>query len=68
MSRIPNLKPDRVIRTIKRARFKIREGTKHTIVIKDNQIITMIPRGSKIIKNRTIEWNNKRLGNDVGGV
>jgi predicted RNA binding protein YcfA (HicA-like mRNA interferase family) len=68
MSKIPHLKPDRLIRAIKRAGFEIKEGTRHTAVIKDDQIITMIPRGSKIIKKGTLKWNNKRFGNDLGGV
>jgi len=54
MPRIPHLKPDRVIRAIKRAGFDIKEGTRHTIVIKDDQIITMIPRGSKAVKKGTL--------------
>jgi predicted RNA binding protein YcfA (HicA-like mRNA interferase family) len=62
MSKIPHLKPDRVIRAIKRAGFEIKEGTRHTIVIKDDQIITMIPRGSKAIKKGTLSGIIKDLG------
>lgn len=62
MSKIPHLKPDRVIRAIKRAGFEIREGTRHTIAIKDNEIITMIPRGSKVLKKGTLSGIIKDLG------
>jgi predicted RNA binding protein YcfA (HicA-like mRNA interferase family) len=54
MSKIPHLKPERVVRAIKRAGFEIREGAKHTVVIKDDQIITMTPRGSKLLKKGTL--------------
>lgn len=62
MSKIPHLKPERVIRAIKRAGFEIREGAKHTVVIKDNQIITMIPRGSRLLKKGTLSGIIKDLG------
>jgi predicted RNA binding protein YcfA (HicA-like mRNA interferase family) len=62
MSKIPHLKPDRLIRAIKRAGFEIREGAKHTVVIKDDQIITMIPRGSKVLKKGTLSGIIKDLG------
>jgi len=62
MSKIPHLKPDRLIRAIKRAGFEIKEGARHTVVIKDDQIITMIPRGSKIIKKGTLSGIIKDLG------
>ena len=62
MSKIPHLKPDRLIRAIKRAGFEIKEGTRHTIVIKDDQIITIIPRGSKILKKGTLSGIIKDLG------
>ena len=62
MPKIPHLKPDRVIRAIKRAGYEIKEGTRHTAVIKDDQIITMIPRGSKIIKKGTLSGIIKDLG------
>ena len=62
MSKIPHLKPERVIRAIKRAGFEIRKGAKHTVVLKDNQIITMIPRGSKVLKKGTLSGIIKELG------
>jgi predicted RNA binding protein YcfA (HicA-like mRNA interferase family) len=62
MSKIPHLKPDRVIRAIKRAEFEIEEGTRHTMVIKDDQIVTMIPRGSKVLKKGTLSGIIKDLG------
>ena len=62
MSKIPNLKPNRLIRAIKRAGFEIKEGTRHTIVIKDDQIITMIPRGSKVLMKGTLSGIIKDLG------
>lgn len=62
MSKIPHLKPERVIRVVKRAGFEIREGAKHTVVIKDDQIITMIPRGSKVLKKGTLSGIIKDLG------
>jgi predicted RNA binding protein YcfA (HicA-like mRNA interferase family) len=61
MSKIPHLKPERVIRAVKRAGFEIREGAKHTVVIKDDQIITMIPRGSKVLKKGTLSGIIKDL-------
>jgi len=62
MWKIPHLKPERVIRAIKRAGFEIKEGAKHTVVIKDGQIITMIPRGSKLLKKGTLSGIMKDLG------
>ena len=62
MSKIPHLKPERVVRAIKRAGFEIREGAKHTAVIRDDQIITMIPRGSKVLKKGTLNGIIKDLG------
>ena len=62
MSKIPHLKPERVVRAIKRAGFVIREGAKHTAVIKDDQIITMIPRGGKVLKKGTLSGIIKDLG------
>jgi len=62
MSKIPHLKPERAIRAIKRAGFEVREGAKHTVVIKDDQIITMIPRGSKVLKKGTLSGIIKDLG------
>ena len=62
MSKIPHLKPDRVIRTIKRAGFEVKEGARHTAVIKDDQIITMIPRGGKVLKKGTLNGIIKDLG------
>jgi predicted RNA binding protein YcfA (HicA-like mRNA interferase family) len=62
MSEIPHLKPDRLIRAIKRAGFEVREGARHTIVIKDDQIVTMIPRGSKVLKKGTLSGIIKDLG------
>ena len=62
MSKIPHLKPDRVIRTIKRAGFEVKEGARHTIVIRNYQIITMVPRGSKVIKKGTLSGIIKDLG------
>jgi predicted RNA binding protein YcfA (HicA-like mRNA interferase family) len=62
MSKIPHLKPERVIRAVKRAGFEIREGAKHTAVIRDDQIITMIPRGSKVLKKGTLSGIIKDLG------
>ena len=62
MSKIPHLKPERVVRAIKRAGFEIREGAKHTAVIKDDQIITMIPRGGKVLKKGTRSGIIKDLG------
>lgn len=62
MSRIPQLNPERVIRAIKRAGFEIKEGAKHTAIIKDDQIITMIPRGSKFLKKGTLSGIIKDLG------
>jgi hypothetical protein len=37
MPKIPHLKPERGVRAIKRAGFEIREGAKHTAVIRDDQ-------------------------------
>jgi len=62
MSKIPHLKPERVVRAIKRAGFEIREGAKHTAVIKDDQIITMIPRGGNVLKKGTLNGIIKDLG------
>ena len=62
MSKIPHLKPERVVRAIKRAGFEIREGAKHTAVIKADQIITMIPRGGKVLKKGTLSGIIKDLG------
>jgi predicted RNA binding protein YcfA (HicA-like mRNA interferase family) len=62
MSKLPHLKPDRVIRAIKRAGFEIKEGGRHTIVIKNDQIITMVPRGSKVFKKGTLSGIIKDLG------
>ena len=62
MPKIPHLKPERAIRAIKRAGFEVREGAKHTVVIKDDQIITMIPRGSKVLKKGTLSGIIKDLG------
>jgi predicted RNA binding protein YcfA (HicA-like mRNA interferase family) len=62
MSKIPRLKPERVIRAIKRAGFEVREGAKHTVVIKDDQIVTMIPRASKVLKKGTLKGTIKDLG------
>jgi predicted RNA binding protein YcfA (HicA-like mRNA interferase family) len=62
MSKIPHLKPERVVRAIKRVGFEIREGAKHTAVIKDDQIITMIPRGGKVLKKGTLSGIIKDLG------
>ena len=62
MSKIPHLKPDRVVRAIKRARFEVKEGARHTVVIKDDQIITMVPRGSKVLKKGTLSGIIKDLG------
>jgi predicted RNA binding protein YcfA (HicA-like mRNA interferase family) len=62
MSKIPHLKPERVVRAIKRAGFEIRKGAKHTAVIKDDQIITMIPRGGKVLKRGTLSGIIKDLG------
>ena len=62
MSKIPHLKPESVVRAIKRAGFEIREGAKHTAVIKDDQIITMIPRGGKVLKKGTLSGIIKDMG------
>lgn len=62
MLKTPHLKPERVIRAVKRAGFEIREGSKHTVVIKNDQIITMIPRGSKVLKKGTLSGIIKELG------
>jgi predicted RNA binding protein YcfA (HicA-like mRNA interferase family) len=62
MSKIPHLKPERVVRAIKRAGFEIREGAKHTTVIKDDQIITMIPRAGNVLKKGTLSGIIKDLG------
>ena len=62
MSKIPHLKPEKVIRAIRRAGFEIREGAKHTAVLKDDQIVTMIPRGRKILKKGTLNGIIKDLG------
>jgi len=62
MSKIPHLKPRRVIRAVKRAGFEIQEGAKHTAVIKADQIITMIPRGGKVLKKGTLSGIIKDLG------
>jgi len=62
MSKIPHLKPERVVRAIKRAGFEIKEGAKHTAVIKDDQIVTMIPRGGKVLKKGTLSGIIKDLG------
>jgi predicted RNA binding protein YcfA (HicA-like mRNA interferase family) len=62
MSKVPHLKPERVIRALKRAGFEIREGAKHTVVVKDDQIITMVPRGSKVLKKGTLSGIIKDLG------
>jgi len=62
MSKLPHLKPDRVIRAIKRAGFEIKEGGRHTIVIKNDQIITMVPRESKALKKGTLSGIIKDLG------
>ena len=62
MSKVPHLKPERVIRAVKRAGFEVREGGKHTAVIKDDQIITIIPRGSKVLKKGTLSGIVKDLG------
>jgi predicted RNA binding protein YcfA (HicA-like mRNA interferase family) len=62
MSKIPHLKPERVMRAVKRAGFDIREGAKHTVVIKDDGIITMIPRGNKVLKKGTLSGIIKDLG------
>jgi len=51
-----------VIRAIKKAGFDIKEGARHTIVIKDDQIITMVPRGSKVLKKGTLSGIMKDLG------
>ncbi len=67
MSKIPHLKPDRLIRAIKRAGFEIREGAKHTVVTKDDQIVTMIPRGSKVLKKGTLSGIIKDLGMTLEG-
>jgi len=62
MSKIPHLKPERVIRAVKKAGFEIREGAKHTAVIKADQIITIIPRGCKVLKKGTFSGIIKDLG------
>jgi len=62
MSKIPHLKPERVIRAVKRAGFEVREGGKHTAVIKNDQIVTIIPRGSKVLKKGTLSGIIKDLG------
>ena len=62
MSKIPHLKPDRVIRAIKRAGFEVKEGARHTVVIRNDQIIIMVPRGSKPIKKGTLTGIIKDLG------
>jgi predicted RNA binding protein YcfA (HicA-like mRNA interferase family) len=62
MSKIPHLKPERVIRAIKKAGFEIKEGAKHTAVIRGDQIIIMIPRGSKVLKKGTLNGIIKDLG------
>jgi predicted RNA binding protein YcfA (HicA-like mRNA interferase family) len=62
MSKIPHLKPYRVIRAIKRAGFEVKEGGKHTAVIKNDQIVTIIPRGSKGLKKGTLSGIIKDLG------
>jgi predicted RNA binding protein YcfA (HicA-like mRNA interferase family) len=62
MSKIPHLKPDRIIRAVKRAGFEITEVTRHTIVIKDDHIKTMIPRGSKVLKKGTLSGIIEDLG------
>jgi predicted RNA binding protein YcfA (HicA-like mRNA interferase family) len=63
MSKIPHLKPQRAIRAIKRAGFEIKkEGAKHTAVIKDDQIVTIIPRGGKVLKKGTLSGIIKDLG------
>ena len=62
MSKIPHLKPGRVIRAVKRAGFEVREGGKHPAVIKDDQIVTIIPRGSKVLKKGTLSGIMKDLG------
>jgi predicted RNA binding protein YcfA (HicA-like mRNA interferase family) len=62
MSKIPHLKPERAIRAIKKAGFEIKEGAKYTVIIKDDQIITMIPKGSKVLKKGTLSGIIKELG------
>ena len=62
MPKVPHLKPERVIRAVKRAGFEVREGGKHTAVIKDDQIVTIIPRGSKVLKKGTLSGIIKDLG------
>lgn len=62
MSKVPHLKPDRVIRAIKRAGFEIKEGTRHAIVIRDDQIVTMVPRGSKFLKKGTVSGIIRDIG------
>jgi len=62
MSKIPHLKPDRVVRAVKRAGFEIKEGSRHTIVIQGDQIITMVPRGNKTLKKGTLSGIIKDLG------
>jgi predicted RNA binding protein YcfA (HicA-like mRNA interferase family) len=62
MSKIPHLKPDRVVRAVKRAGFEIKEGSRHTIIIHGDQIITMVPRGNKTLKKGTLSGIIKDLG------
>ncbi len=66
MSKIPHLKPEMVIRVVKRAGFEIREGGRHTAVIKDGQIVTIIPSGSKVLKKGTLSGIIKDLGMTLG--
>ncbi len=62
MSKVPRLKPERVIRAVRRAGFEVREGGKHTAVIKNDQIVTIIPRGSRVLKKGTLSGIIKDLG------
>ena len=62
MSKIPHLKPDRVITAIKRSGFEVKEGARLTVLIRNHQIITMVPRGSKPIKKGTLTGIIKDLG------
>jgi predicted RNA binding protein YcfA (HicA-like mRNA interferase family) len=38
------------------------KGGKHTAVIKDDQIVTIIPRGGKVLKKGTLSGIIKDLG------
>jgi predicted RNA binding protein YcfA (HicA-like mRNA interferase family) len=64
MSRLPQLKPEQVVRALLKLGYFAREGARHTIIHNGREILTTVPRGSKTVKPGTLHGILKDVGLD----